>query len=299
MMQQRNYSIDTIKGFLILCVVIGHVLLGTLDENIVRWVIYSFHMPLFMFMSGYMINLTKLSSQSYKEVLGKYWNRMIKMWLIAFSVFTLYQILCEPSIRNICSLLYSPWYHLWYVPTLFCYILLAKYLFGRTQTAKAYGILLLIYIIWNIIKVEIAPFPMTKWCELSNLPYFAIGLFFKNHLSDNHFNKSYRIVPVLFIPAILSTRLIDIPTYGILSFILVLLVIAYFLYPSIKNDSLPKSKVLTYIGENSLNIYLWHMIIQPLKDYVSNTSIYYGITFSLLIIFLAVIKLKPHKQNCR
>ena len=42
MMHQRNYSIDTIKGFLILCVVIGHVLLGTLDENIVRWVIFMF-----------------------------------------------------------------------------------------------------------------------------------------------------------------------------------------------------------------------------------------------------------------
>ena len=43
-MSCRNYSIDTVKGFLILCVIIGHVLLGSLEQNVFRYVIYSFHM---------------------------------------------------------------------------------------------------------------------------------------------------------------------------------------------------------------------------------------------------------------
>lgn len=51
----RNNTIDIAKGFLIICVILGHLLLDTLNENVVRYVIYSFHMPLFMFLSGYLI----------------------------------------------------------------------------------------------------------------------------------------------------------------------------------------------------------------------------------------------------
>ena len=40
---ERNRSIDTLKGLLIFTVVLGHVLLGTLDENPLRYLIYSFH----------------------------------------------------------------------------------------------------------------------------------------------------------------------------------------------------------------------------------------------------------------
>ena len=46
-MNTRNRSIDAIKGILIFLVVIGHVLPGSLDENVIRYVIYSFHMPAF------------------------------------------------------------------------------------------------------------------------------------------------------------------------------------------------------------------------------------------------------------
>ena len=144
---QRNYSIDLVKGFLILCVIIGHVLLGTLNENIIRWVIYSFHMPLFVFMSGYMLNLTKLSSISFKELINKYWNRMLKMWLIAFVVFFLYQVFNDPTIEHVCGIIYSPWYHLWYVPTLFSYIILVRFLFTKTNTVTAYLILIFLFIL--------------------------------------------------------------------------------------------------------------------------------------------------------
>lgn len=47
MVNGRNRSVDAVKGILIFLVVIGHVLLGTLDENIIRYTIYSFHMPAF------------------------------------------------------------------------------------------------------------------------------------------------------------------------------------------------------------------------------------------------------------
>lgn len=51
MEKNRNPYWDTLKGILIVLVVLGHT--GTaLGEKILS-VIYSFHMPLFLFISGY------------------------------------------------------------------------------------------------------------------------------------------------------------------------------------------------------------------------------------------------------
>lgn len=53
----RDESFDFIKGFLIFLVVWGHVIQffytgNSLENPILIW-IYSFHMPLFIFISGY------------------------------------------------------------------------------------------------------------------------------------------------------------------------------------------------------------------------------------------------------
>ena len=55
----RNYHIDNIKGVLILLVVCGHLLSTLQDMNStfaisIRTLIYFFHMPGFIFMSGYL-----------------------------------------------------------------------------------------------------------------------------------------------------------------------------------------------------------------------------------------------------
>ena len=56
----RNKTIDIIKGIAIFLVVLGHViqfrfLPESFDENYLFRMIYSFHMPLFMFLSGYLV----------------------------------------------------------------------------------------------------------------------------------------------------------------------------------------------------------------------------------------------------
>lgn len=55
-LKQRNVYIDMTRGLAIILVVLGHALQYTLqnyDENIIFRAIYSFHMPLFMFISGF------------------------------------------------------------------------------------------------------------------------------------------------------------------------------------------------------------------------------------------------------
>ena len=50
-MKQRNVTFDIVKALAIWLMVIGHLLDGS--QNFVRYVIYSFHMPLFFMVSGY------------------------------------------------------------------------------------------------------------------------------------------------------------------------------------------------------------------------------------------------------
>jgi len=55
-MKERFHYIDNLKGFLIILVVLGHCIqysISDFDHNIVFRIIYSFHMPLFMFVSGF------------------------------------------------------------------------------------------------------------------------------------------------------------------------------------------------------------------------------------------------------
>lgn len=80
---ERNKSIDTLKGLLIFTVVLGHVLLGAIDGNPLRYLIYSFHMPVFFFISGYLLNIEKMKQTSIRDIVKKYWHRMLKPWCVA------------------------------------------------------------------------------------------------------------------------------------------------------------------------------------------------------------------------
>ena len=58
-MRERNRMLDSLKGFAIFLVVLGHVIQtvfapDSYDSNVIFKIIYSFHMPLFIFISGYL-----------------------------------------------------------------------------------------------------------------------------------------------------------------------------------------------------------------------------------------------------
>ncbi len=125
---ERNRSIDALKGMLIFTVVLGHVLLGSLDDAPMRYLIYSFHMPAFFFVSGYLLSLDWLRQTSFLGLLKKYWKRMLFPWCIAWLVYTLYASHNDFSLSALARLLYKPYYHLWFVPSLyFCILICASF----------------------------------------------------------------------------------------------------------------------------------------------------------------------------
>ena len=70
MAKQRIAYIDFLKGFTILLVILGHCIQYNdrdFENNIVFRYIYSFHMPLFMFFSGYVSYKVVLLSSTIKK----------------------------------------------------------------------------------------------------------------------------------------------------------------------------------------------------------------------------------------
>ena len=121
MVKKRIEYIDAIKGFAILLVVMGHVLpwsFRDLDQALelgtpmLLWkIIYSFHMPLFIFISGWLFGMSKM------QTLKNYFGKILKKT----------QQLLIPYI--VCGVLVYLWrggklFTYWYLLTLFQLILI-------------------------------------------------------------------------------------------------------------------------------------------------------------------------------
>lgn len=82
MNKERDYFFDNLKAVLIFLVVLGHFLLPIRGDNplvVVKRLIYVFHMPLFVFISGY------FAKKIYKN--GQYNFKKILYLLKAYVVF--------------------------------------------------------------------------------------------------------------------------------------------------------------------------------------------------------------------
>lgn len=136
-MKQRDYLFDNYKAFLIVLVVVGHFIELTSDNNhlliATKWIIFSFHMPAFVFISGY---FSRKKQNLY---------RMIQQLLVPYLVFeVLYYMLYTVVLRRDTGLdLLYPKFSLWYLLAMFMWKLvtpLVKKIPGYLWIAFAVGL---------------------------------------------------------------------------------------------------------------------------------------------------------------
>lgn len=281
----RNESIDVVKGFLIITVIIGHILLGTLDDNVLRYFIYSFHMPVFLFISGYLLNLKKVLESSPRKLLSIYWKRMILQWSIALIIYSFCISIEFFSIQKFFSQLFTPYYHLWYVPTLFSFIIITKILRYIKEDIVFFIFSLSIGLLFNNINLQISIGEL----RLNFFIFFLIGMLARRlKLKIDDIRMSGGIIVIncllfiaLFIYGIPQEYYIQ---YLRLPCMLSLCILA--ILPIITKKKL-QSAPLSAIGRHSLEIYLWHVLpIVLLKHYLINdTRLYYISSFVIFAIF--------------
>ena len=118
---KRIYAIDNIKGIMMFLVVFGHFLLSVASKGEglsfdIYTLIYSFHMPVFMFISGYLTHDTSI------EWFKKYLLIYIIFNSIYFVVGTVY---CGANLSPI-----NPAYSMWYILLLLMFRFVMKLVKG-------------------------------------------------------------------------------------------------------------------------------------------------------------------------
>lgn len=196
-MKQKITWLQILQGWSMLLVVVGHITLTGTFENpetpvsaAIETIIYSFHMPLFMFISGFLFYYTKISRNiAYKNVVID----KLKRLGIPFLFFTLFTFAVkfafapfmkrpvELSISQfVNSFLYpgsNPLSEMWFVATLFIIMLTYPLLKYMITSPFKIGILLLGCIALNLFF----PADIELLC-LSNVAYmlifFCLGILF-------------------------------------------------------------------------------------------------------------------------
>src|SRR5574339_9345 len=182
-MPKRIEYLDIARGIGILLVVLGHNDFGALSPFFHK-VIYSFHIPLFFFLSGYFINVATPFFDYFKKrfhsVLKPY---LFTIFLIYFTSVSFEKMGFQTALLRITKSLYGSgyyldWVQLWFLPHLFVVSLYAYFLvllLSRLNNRPLrWGILLVTLWVSTLFLQVFYPFPFSlfgKDYELYGLPF--------------------------------------------------------------------------------------------------------------------------------
>lgn len=268
--KKRNYMIDNIKVLLIFSVVFGHVIEYYIkDSNLLKGIyifIYIFHMPLFIFISGY------LSKNTNKSRRGAFKNLLIPYIFFNMVWYTVVYIGTKDFMF---SFIYPGW-TLWYLISLFFWRVSLKYL------VKIKHIITISFIIGLVIGLlpkgeSILAVSRT----ITFLPFFLLGYFSEEKKLSviKRLGKINSFIGVLiFIAIAFYIAINDSVSYEFLYnsksyyntgltivqgvfFRSLLYIGAILLSICIMNFIPNKRKFYTHIGKYTMNIYVFHIYL--------------------------------------
>ena len=287
----RDLKFDNLRGLAIILVVLGHFIASCynyLTFDVIRTAVFLFHMPLFIFISGY---FSKIAPDTNVKAL--------KNVFIPFLVFNTLWILSVFLINgNLSRTMYIiPGYGLWYLLSLF---------FWRTFLPAADRIR---YVFWFsiLLALFIGTIDFTENLlaisrTLCFFPVFLFGYYFKDLKEKFTFNKYLSAgvfvtliasATLLFMPKtieILMLRASYVNTHmGNMEGIILRLIILFLGIVScilLFNIMTSKKTFLTKMGQNSLSIYVLHLYF---VTYLPELIRYLGFNFVFKSYILSII----------
>lgn len=283
----RDLSFDALKGILILFVVIGHSIadcfykIGDVSHNVVFNAIYLFHMPLFIFVSGYFAN--SMTKYTFPIVFRRKAKRLILPWviwssfslLIWFSSSSFYSLdfHTKDAFVEIGKNLYRTYaQYIWFLPCVFVLTIMYYPILRCIHDGdrKYIFICVMIFLVWivSVIFNKNFPFNYIDYLQISRqaLP-FGLGLFY--FYCKDRLNNEYRILIVLLAVIGIIGGFNKFGIYRcdfsmvekIYSGTLLTIIMFYILWVcwlQIKKVSIIRN-LLCWCGQNSLGIYVIHM----------------------------------------
>ncbi len=284
MMTKREHWVDSVKGFAIICVVLGHV--NGRVCFLYNW-IYSFHIPIFFIVSGILLSLNSdWENKGNYDILRKKVLQLLYPYL-TFSMLTLVWICMSrgPSVMIEVlktTIILDGYSALWFLPTLLFAEILFMYL-HKSRFKDTYSAIILIvisipcayvYTIFGRGRVNHSEFSSYLYTILNILTRSIIGSIFVligywGHRKKREFilKKPYFILAiVLFVINMFVVQyngFVDLHRAIINNFVLYYLfaVIGSYLVIIIMKYGVKQNRILEYFGRNSLIIMGTHLTL--------------------------------------
>lgn len=205
----RDKNIDVIKGVCIYIVVLGHVISG--NYALLEKVIYSFHVPIFVLISGYLAKDYRINRDisSFSKFVGKRIRRLLVPYYLYSMLYTLYSLtsmimgitdknrLIKVCVSRLLGMNGSNLGPIWFLAALFT-VEVIDFIIQRYGHWIMYLCIGLIGTIWAVFFSGIhIPLLIENACLL--LPFFAIGRILKK--SRIKYNNYYVLVAIILILA--------------------------------------------------------------------------------------------------
>ena len=294
-MKERNSLIDVLKGFAIILVVMGHASQWFSDDdrsNPFYVTIYAFHMPLFMFLSGY-VNFNTRGELN----LGKRFQVLVIpffVWFLISAIYHSYILDIEKVWEHLCVLIYKPTQGMWFLWLLFweCALLYLALKIKHREIWVMIGLWSILIFLHRVTGAQpiFYGFPELCWYFI----YFSLG--YATHKYKSQALKIIRAigwVGFVAFPFLLQSS-VDKSDYILFSLRLYALALtgiaaSYVLWEGVCHSENKITQCLKYLGSISLEIYVTHYYMRFLVDYIKE---YIGDNFYLNVLiftFLAVI----------
>ncbi|HZK85628.1 MAG TPA: acyltransferase family protein [Desulfosporosinus sp.] len=198
--KRRNYLFDNLKVLLIVLVVLGHALKNIDNDIVLRSIyilIFMFHMPLFIFISGY-----------FSKNVDKCRNNAVKQLLIPFIVFN---IIWYASVGNFKFPLYSAGWTLWYILSLFFWRFFLK---NIIKIKWILGLSIVLGLLVGIVDKygSILSFSRT----FAFLPFFLVG-YYSDNSTINKIKAFPKVISILGLTSI-GVLAFSIANYNLLDY---------------------------------------------------------------------------------
>lgn len=196
--KQRDYLFDNYKALLIVLVVIGHFIDLNYNNNgflyTLKWLIVSFHMPAFLFISGYFSKKTASAGTLVRKLIVPY-------FVYEAIYYLLYTLILHKETK---LYLLFPKFSLWYILALFFYRLAAPYIRKIPH-----------YMVVSIVAgllIGCSDMP-SNFLSLPRIlvfyPFFLAGMAFNRDTLTRLQNKTCRIIASAGILAFLTFLIFD------------------------------------------------------------------------------------------
>jgi polysaccharide biosynthesis protein PslL len=337
MTPSRNKIIDIAKGIGIILVVFGHNWIVENKPGELFRIVFSFHVPLFFFLSGIFLK----ESESLQQFISAKTDSLLKPYLVVLTILGIGTILFHPTdvFTYFFGVIYASyptieWGHMWFLPHLFVSLLFSRGILHTTKYSKhrsrwIAGIatfmaivgIAFINIFWQI--------DISKWSHsdrlfgnikyLPGLPFsidligissacILFGFLARQKVKSIAFNLpifsiallTFSLLHYYFNPTMdLALRMYGYaPISSLLAILGVYIVIAI---SALLDRQVVLSKLLAYIGSSSLFILIFHGRVQNITfgilSQLNKFAYFNGIVSLIIAIIVPIVLLEITKRQ--